>query len=205
MKGSVMKSIALPAPALVGELSVEAAIAQRRSRRRLLQDALSAEHLSQLLWCAQGVTDERRKRAAPSAGAVYPIELMVVVGDATAGELSAGVYRYDPAEHAVACTRQGDVRVELSEACHGQTFVATAPMVLVMAAEMLRISKRYGDRAWRYVNMEAGHIGENVHLQAESLGLGTVAVGAFEDDAVSAALDLSEKLVPLYLMPAGRL
>jgi len=199
-----MKLIKLPAPVLAGQMSVEAAIAQRRSRRRLLGDAVSVEHLSQMLWSAQGVTDKGgRRRAAPSAGATYPVDLLVVLGDATAGDIPAGIYRYDPAEHALACTRQGDVREELAEACHAQDFVGNAPMVLVMAAEMSRISQRYGDRAWRYVNMEIGHIGQNVHLQAESLGLGTVAVGAFEDDAVSAALDLSDKLVPLYLMPIG--
>ncbi len=199
-----MKLIKLPAPVLVGQMSVEAAIAQRRSRRRLLVDAVPVEQLSQMLWSAQGVTDKGgRRRAAPSAGATYPIELLVVVGDATAGDVPAGIYRYDSAEHALGCTRQGDVREELAAACHGQDFVGKAPMVLAMAAEMSRISKRYGDRAWRYVNMEIGHIGQNVHLQAEALGLGAVAVGAFDDAAVAAALDISEKLVPLYLMPVG--
>lgn len=199
-----MANIKLPEPRLKGEMSVEEAIQRRRSRRSFADTPLTMEQLSQLLWCAQGVTDPAgRKRAAPSAGATYPMEVFVAVGQKTVGDLDAGVYRYVPAGHGLEKVLDGDLRGRVARAALGQDFLATAPMDILLAADYGRTSGRYGQRARRYVDIEVGHIGQNIYLQAEALGLGTVAVGAFSDDEVAKVFELSPPLQPLYLMPVG--
>ncbi len=198
-----MASIELPQPDTEGRTPVEEAIASRRSRRRFTTAALSIEQLAQLLWSAQGVTGEAGRRAAPSAGATYPMEVLVAVGEGTVGDLSAGVYHYLPARHALEPVVEGDVRRQAATAALGQDFVAAAPAVLLIAADYERTRPRYGERAGRYVEMEAGHVGQNVYLQAEALGLGTVAVGAFRDEQVARVFGLPRGLAPLYLMPVG--
>jgi SagB-type dehydrogenase family enzyme len=202
--GEPMAKVQLPGPRLKGPMSVEEAIQARRSRRDFSGTPLTLEQMGQLLWCAQGVTDAPRlRRAAPSAGATYPMEVFVAVGDQTVSGLSAGVYRYLGGEHALLKLFDGDVRGRVATAALGQDFLAAAPVDILLAADYGRTAQRYGDRARRYVDMEAGHIGQNVYLQAEALGLGTVAVGAFRDEAVAQVFQLPTLLVPLYLMPVG--
>jgi len=211
--------IPLPPPQLKGGMSLEEAIRRRRSRRDFTDAPLTMEQLAQLLWACQGVTGERPtrrgpsrespplvsalERAAPSAGATFPMEIFVAVGARTAGDLDAGLYHYHSAEHALQKTFDGDVRPQIAAAALGQDFLESAPVVILMAAESARTSRRYGERADRYVAMEAGHIGQNVYLQAEALGLGTVAVGAFHDEQVAAAFRLPKELKPVYVMPVG--
>jgi len=197
-----MGTIELPAPRLEGAVSVEEAIRRRRSRRSFADSPLTPAQLGQLLWSAQGVT-EGRKRAAPSAGASYPMEVFVAVGPAGVGSLEAGVYRYLPAEHALEPHLAGDVRTQAAAAASGQRFLADAPVDILLAADYGRTAQRYGERARRYVDMEAGHISQNLYLQAEALGLGTVAVGAFDDAEVARVFRLPANLAPLYLMPVG--
>ncbi|MGC9316764.1 MAG: SagB/ThcOx family dehydrogenase [Armatimonadota bacterium] len=188
--------IDLPEPDTTGEMSVEEAIAQRRSVRQFADRELSAEQVGQLAWAAQGITDSRQGfRASPSAGATYPMELYLVTPD--------GVHRYLPREHAVETTKREDVRAELAAAALGQDFVGTAPLDIVVAAVYQRTMQRYGDRGRRYVHMEAGHIGQNIHLQAEALGLGSVPVGAFDDARVAETLGLPADQEPLYIIPVG--
>jgi len=203
-KHGVDENVKLPAARTKGQMSIEEAIARRRSVRSFTERALTLEQLSQLLWCAQGITDERgARRASPSAGATYPMEIFVAAGsDAVAG-LAPGVYRYIPKEHALACTKEEDIRRQVAAAALNQGFLAEAPVVILIAAEPERTTKRYGRRGTRYVHMEVGHIGQNLYLQAESLGLATVAVGAFEDEKVAKAFSLPAELEPLYLMPIG--
>lgn len=199
-----MSTVELPEPSREGNMSVEAAIARRRSRRSFSGAPLPLDVLAQLLWCAQGITgDAGRRRAAPSAGGSYPIDLFVSVGEGGVDGLEAGVYEYVPQTHSLELKFEGDIREDLSAACLGQDFLAAVPVNLLMAAEVKRTASRYGERAERYVNMEAGHISQNVHLQAEALGLGTVAVGAFRDKDVAAAFKLAGDLAPLYIMPLG--
>ena len=201
---SAMARIRLPQPRLKGQMSVEEAIQGRRSRRDYTDEPLTMEQLAQLLWAAQGITSPREhKRAAPSAGATFPMEIFVAVGPKTVGELPAGVYRYVPTEHALEKTADGDIRAEVAAAALGQEFMEVAPVDILMAAEYARTGNRYGERARRYVAMEAGHISQNIYLQAEALGLGTVAVGAFRDQAVAAAFKLPPRLEPVYMMPVG--
>jgi SagB-type dehydrogenase family enzyme len=193
--------IALPAATIDGPASFEANLGSRRSVREFGTAALPLATVAQLLWAAQGVTSPAGERTAPSAGALYPLELYLVAGNVEG--IGAGIYRYRPPSHALRPHLAGDHRRALAEAALGQSAVRTAAAVLVIAAVYGRTSVKYGARADRYVHMEAGHAAQNVYLQAESLRLGTVIVGAFEDERVRDALALPEREMPLVLMPVG--
>ncbi len=194
--------IDLPQPSLKGDMSVEEALRMRRSVRNFDDSPLSLEQVSQLLWAGQGIT-EGVKRAAPSAGATYPLTLYVVAGENGIEGLPAGVYEYIPKTHSLVLVKEGDFRQEIVRACLNQYFIGDAPVSIVIAAEYLRTTVQYGERGIRYVHMEAGHVGENIYLQAVSLKLGTVVVGAFLDVDLQKVLDLPDKQVPLYVMPVG--
>ncbi|MEO0085773.1 MAG: SagB/ThcOx family dehydrogenase [candidate division WOR-3 bacterium] len=155
--------------------------------------------VSQLLWAGQGRTSGWGGRTAPSAGATYPVELYLVAG--WVNGLQAGVYRYLPDVHSVEVVRLGDVREELARASFRQVAIQEAPVVLVISCDYRRTTGRYGARGARYVHMEAGHIGQNVHLQCEALGLGAVMIGAFTDEGVKEALGITHE--PLYIVPVG--
>lgn len=196
--------VRLPPPATLGSMSVEEAVSKRRSIRSYAEEPLTVHHLSQLLWSAQGVTDPAQGlRAAPSAGATYPLEVYVVVGSGGVEGLEPGVYHYDPRRHCLTLIAQGDLRGKLCKAALNQKWVAEAPVSLVIAAVYERTTARYGDRGVRYVHMEAGHVAENIYLQATALHLGVVAVGAFNDEAVQSLLSLPSNHKPLYIIPAG--
>lgn len=194
--------IGLPRPRSHGPLSVEEALLQRRSTREYASEALTLGEVSQLLWAAQGLTAEWGGRTAPSAGALYPLEVYLAVGSVQG--LSAGVYRYEPRGHTLDRVRDGDVRRQLADAAVGQACVEDGAVDIVIAAVFERTAKKYGDRAARYVHMEAGHAAQNVYLQATALGLGTVAIGAFHDDQVRRIVGMREHEAPLYVMPVGR-
>ncbi len=194
------KKIPLPSPEARSELSVEQAMAKRRSVRDFTGQALGIGSVGQLLWAAQGVTSSSGGRTAPSAGALYPLEVYIVAGD-LAG-LDPGVYRYRPGDHNLSLQEPGDVRVGLARAAR-QAWIADAPMVVVIAAVYERTRKKYGSRTERYVHMEVGHVAQNIYLQAESLDLGTVMVGAFRDADIQTILQLPSREAPLALMPVG--
>lgn len=195
-------SIALPAARTSGDLSVEQALARRRSIREFQDAPLRLSDISQLLWSAQGITDAEGHRAAPSAGATYPLELYLVA--ARVEGLSPGVYHYRPDDHTLEKRADGDLREALRAAALDQACVGKGVAHLVFAAVYARTTDRYGERGMRYVHMDVGHAGQNVHLQAEALGLGTVVVAAFDDARVRAILDLPPGEDPLYIMPVGR-
>jgi len=186
---------------LPGKLSLEEAIVTRRSTREFSEEPLTLQELSQVLWAAQGVTSRWGGRAAPSAGALFPVDTIVVAGNVES--LEAGVYRYNVKEHSLEKTFSGDVRPELAEASLSQEFIAVAPASIVLAAVYDRITIKYGRRGHRYTDIEIGHIGQNIYLQAEAMGLGTVAIGAFHDEEVKRAVHLS-RAEPIYIMPIGR-
>jgi len=194
--------IELPAPCLKGDMSLEEAISKRRSRREFRGSTLTLEHVSQVLWAAQGITNGEGRRAAPSAGALYALDVYLAVGGRAVEGLAEGVYHYDPKGHALERILEGDVRQTLARLAV-QTFIAEAPVALVITGEYERTSGKYGDRATRYVHMEVGHAAQNVYLQAEALGLGTVVAGSFQDEAVVQALGLPAGHRPLYMMPIG--
>jgi SagB-type dehydrogenase family enzyme len=194
---------AMTAPRLKGEVSLEEAISRRRSRREFKSFPLTLEQVSQILWAAQGITDPGGLRAAPSAGALYPLDLYLAVGGEGVEGLVAGVHHYDPQAHTLERILEGDVREALARAAVEQMFIAQAPVALVITGEYERTSWKYGDRATRYVHMEAGHAAQNVYLQAEALGVGTVTAGAFQDEELSRTLGLPAEHRPLYIMPIG--
>ncbi len=194
--------VELPEPKTDGEVPLERTIAERRSRRSFSDRGISLEDAGQILWSAQGLT-EGHYRAAPSAGATYPLEMFVAVGEGTVGDLAAGVYRYHPGDHALSQGVVGDVRGRLAGAALRQGFVADGAMVVVIAADYGRTTGRYGERGIRYVHMEVGHVGGNIYLQCEALNLGTVAVGAFDDEEVEDVVGISGELDALYIMPVG--
>ena len=189
------KIITLPEPNKDGSMLLEQAIAARRSRRDFLPQSLTLEQISRLTWVAQGQDAHSNYRTAPSAGATYPLELFVVTGD--------GFFRYLPAKHSLEKLIEQDLRAELTSAAWGQGFIEAAPLTLAFAAQFSRTTKRYGQRGIRYVYAEAGHAAQNVHLQAEALGLGSVAVGAFDDASVSKVLSLPDYLEPIYMVVVG--
>jgi SagB-type dehydrogenase family enzyme len=191
--------ITLPEPKLIGKMSLEECLAKRRSVRTYADEAITMEQVSQLLWAAQGITSDKGGRTAPSAGALYPLEIYIVV--TMVKELDQGIYRYECKPKRLLKIKDGSFRKALCAAALGQKCIADAPLTIVIAAEYARTSKKYGERAERYVHMEVGNASQNIYLQAESLGLGTVAIGAFYDDKVKEIL--GENFAPLLLMPMG--
>ncbi len=194
--------IKLPQPAFDGKTSLEKALKERRSVRQYKNLPIPLSDLSQLLWAAQGISGPGGKRTAPSAGALYPLEVYVVAGNV--GDLPAGIYLYKPRDHGLIKTADGDKRIELCRAALGQSPIRNAAAVLVFSAVYERVTVKYGERGIRYVHMEAGHAAQNVYLQAASLHLGTVVVGAFDDEQVRTVLHLPEGEQPLAIMPLGR-
>jgi SagB-type dehydrogenase family enzyme len=194
--------IKLPEPCTTGNTSVEAALSQRRSIRAYSGDILAIEEVSQLLWAAQGITAPWGGRTAPSAGALYPLELYLVVGDVEG--IDKGVYRYRPGEHELEKVKADDIRAELADAALGQECIRDAAIDIVFTAVYERTTRKYGERGIRYAHMEAGHAAQNVYLQAVSLDIGTVVIGAFNDSEVANIVNVSEHGNPLYIMPVGR-
>jgi len=193
--------ITLPKVRHTSKTSVDEALSRRRSIREYKDQRLKLEELSQLLWAASGITSERGGRTAPSAGAKYPLEIFVVVGKVE--KLESGIYRYRPQDHTLIKTKDKDQRQELSLAAIRQGPIKEAPVDLVVTAVYRRTMEKYGERGIRYVHIEVGHACQNIYLQAESLNLGTVEIGAFEDAKVKKALNLTEE-EPLAIMPVGR-
>ncbi|MCL0073374.1 SagB/ThcOx family dehydrogenase [Dehalococcoidia bacterium] len=196
--------ISLPSPRHTGEMSVEEAIFRRRSIRNFPDEPLSLQEVSQLLWSAGGKTIDGvtgATRAFPSAGGLYPFEIYLVAGN-VAG-LADGIYRFGWRDHSIEMIKEGDFREELMVASLRQGFVYQAPVSIVWVGDFDRVRRAYGARGVdRYIMMDVGGAGQNVHLQAEALGLGTVIVGAFHDDPVQRIL--GTELMPLYIMPVGR-
>lgn len=194
--------IRLPDPAHSGAASLEDLLARRRSVRDFAARPLALAEVAQLAWAAQGVTHGDGLRTAPSAGALYPLELYVVAG-AVEG-LEPGVYRYLPAGHHLELASAGDRRRPLATAAFGQGWVGGAPAIFVFAGVYERTTWKYAERGRRYVHMEVGHAAQNLFLQAVALGLAGVVVGAFDDAAVASVLHLPEGVQPLSLLPVGR-
>lgn len=190
----------LPAPRSTGSTSVEQALASRHSVRAFRRGPLTVAQVSQLLWAAQGIT-HGGLRTAPSAGALYPLEVYLVVGEVEG--LAPGVYRYAADQHAMRQVANGDVRESLSVAALWQESVGHGAIALVFTAVYERTTGKYGERGVRYAHIEVGHAAQNVYLQAEALGLGTVIVGAFNDAAVRKLLRLADEEQPLAIMPVG--
>ncbi len=199
------ETLRLPNPRLEGPLSLEGAIYSRRSVRAFAGQPLTLAEVGQVLWAAQGMTGHGSGglRTAPSAGALYPLEVYLLAGEVEG--LAPGFYGYRPHAHALSHLAEGDQRAALAEAAVGQDWIGEAACVLVLTAIYARTTGKYGGRGERYVHIEVGHVGQNVYLQGRALGLGTTIVGAFRDEAVQRLLGLDADEAPLALLPIGRL
>ena len=194
----------LPDPRLKGGMSLEEAIYRRRTKRKFSDQPLAIAPFAQLLWSAQGVTGaDKFKRSAPSAGALYPMDLYAAVGEAAVETLIAGLYHYHPRDHGISLLKHGDLRKTLAKASLHQMWMATAPAMLIITAEYQRITGKYGRRGIRYAMIEAGHIGQNILLQAVSLGLVAGIVGAYQDQKIQSLLGLKDSHEPLLIIPVG--
>lgn len=197
------RPIPLPEVSAAVDMPLHRALNERRSIRSYSAATLTVAELGGLLWAAQGITQQHSGfRTAPSAGATFPLEVYAAVG--AVDEVPAGLYRYLAADHSLQPLRRDDLRRPLYNAALRQPPVRDAPLVIIITGVNQRTARRYGGRAERYVAMEAGHASQNIYLQATALGLGTVAVGAFDDRSVADLLQLPGGEQPLYLMPVGR-
>lgn len=191
--------------ASVGNLSVEDAISHRRSTRSFSKKPMSLEHLAGVLMAGYGITEphgDAGRRGVASAGGLYPMELYVIV--AAVDSLPAGIYHFRPADTSLERIAEGDFSAGVYEAGNRQRTTESSPATLIIAARFDRTTGKYADRGYRYVYIEAGAICQNVYLQTAALGLGTCAVGAFNDDAVSALIGIDGfDEAPILMMPLG--
>ncbi len=197
-----MHATSLPLPLYHSNTSIEEALKQRRSHRQFKNEALNLQQVAQLLWAAQGLTSPVGFRTAPSAGGLYPLELYLISGKVE--NLPAGIYHYSPQAQALDLLARGDKRQELATAAHTQHEILDAPLSLIITANYAKTNRQYGTRSERFVDMEVGHAAENVYLQTVSLGLGTVAIGVFDETALKRILGLPRGEEPLYIMPVGK-
>lgn len=196
------EQVTLPKLRYGSPTSVEQSLQKRRSIRQFRNAPLALGDLGQLLWAAQGITDRTGFRTSPSAGALYPLEVYAVAGNVQG--LPTGLYHYIPRAHALRQIADWDKRHTLAHAAYDQPSIAEAPACLALCAVYERVTGKYGERGLRYVHMEVGHAAQNVYLQAVSLQLGTVVLGAFDDRDVKGVLSLHGRETPLYLMPVGK-
>ncbi len=185
----------LPEPSHEGGLPLHEALAARRSTRAYGSRKLSDAEVGQLLWAGQGITSPRGFRTAPSAGALFPMFLYYAD--------DAALWRYEPRRHGLAKVADADVRAEIAAAGLEQEPLKRAPGIIIVVAKPAISAVKYGDRAERYCTIEAGHIGQNILLTAEALGLGACPIGAFADGELLDVLDLEDDCLPLYLIPVG--
>jgi SagB-type dehydrogenase family enzyme len=201
--GQGAEAIKLPPPVKKGGMPLAEALAVRRTVRSFASRPLDLKQVSQLLWGADGLSDPRGLRTAPSAGATYPVDLYLVVGEQGVADLAAGVYHYQSAAQALTRVAPGDVRAAVARASLDQTWMTQAPVLVVITGEYRRCTARYGERGIRYTHMEVGNVSQNLFLAAEALGLGAGIVGAFEDKALAQVLKLPPGHEPLLVMPVG--
>ncbi len=186
----------LPSPDMTGKTPLETLLSKRRSIRTFSGQQLSNSQISQLLWAGQGITYKPRGfRTAPSAGATFPISLYAI--------LPEGVFRYVPETHSLTLIRSDDIRAQVAAASLEQFFMTKAGLIIAIAADFKRTTSRYGQRGYRYVILEAGHVAENIFLQAEALNLGSVAIGAYDDEHIADIIGLSSEEQPLLLVAVG--
>jgi len=194
--------ITLPAPDRDGSVPLETTLQKRRSVRSFQDAPLALQAVSQLLWAAQGITDRRGFRTAPSAGALYPLEIYVAVEKVSG--LTAGIYLYEPLKHSLILIAAGDYLAKLSRVALWQDVITQAPAVFVVAGMAKRTTSKYGERGLRYMYMESGHAAQNICLQAVAIGLDSVTIGAFTDNEVARVLQMEKGLSPLYIIPVGK-
>jgi len=202
--------VKLPHPRTSGVQSLEELLLNRRTRRDFQKSSLSTTEISQILWAAYGLRDPehgkpqtgKAKKTCPSAGALFPLEIYLIAGDIS--DIPSGFYHFIPDEHALELIHDKDLREDLYNIAYPREMIRTAPASLIYIAIEGRVLERYGERGrQRYIPMDIGHSAQNVYLQAEALGLGTCAIGAFDDEGIIQVLDLPAEEIPMYVMPVG--
>jgi SagB-type dehydrogenase family enzyme len=201
--GQGAEAVKLPPPVTQGGMPLVEALEVRRTVRSFASRSLDLKQVSQLLWGADGASDPRGLRTSPSAGATYPLDLYLVAGERGVKDLATGVYHYLVAGHALGPVASGDARAAVARTSLHQSWMAEAPVMVVITGEYRRCTARYGERGVRYTHMEAGNVSQNLFLAAEALGLGAGIVGAFEDEALAQVLKLPPTHKPLLVMPVG--
>lgn len=196
------ETIALPPPRTSGTMTLEETLQKRHSVREFRKSSISLADVSQLLWAAQGITHSDGFRTAPSAGALYPLEVYLLAGDVH--DLQAGIYHYIPSRHKLEAVRSGRFRAKISDAALQQSWLEDSAAILIVTAVESRTAGKYGPRGTLYIRMEAGHAAQNVLLQATALGLGGTPVGAFNNERIAKMLGLTRKQDVLYLLPIGK-
>lgn len=202
----VTGTVDLPEPQITGTMSVEQAMHDRRSVRRYTNESLTLQDISQLMWAAQGITNQTTKfRTTPSGGHTYPLEIYILVGKGGVNGLNEGVYHYNPFNHTLEQILGNDVRPELSQAANGQPWVREAPVDIIITGNYQKMIDKYKDEklSIRFVDMEAGHAGQNIYLEVEARNLATVALGSFKDDQVHQILKIPDNEKTLYIYPVG--
>ncbi len=206
-KGYAMKQdtdsgiIPLPEPVKDSAVSVEKALSNRRSTRSFSEKPLTLQDVAQMLWAAQGITGKGGFRAAPSAGALYPLEIYLAAGNVE--KLPPGLYHYRAESHDLEIIIGGDHRSSLWDAALQQSAVRRASAVFLFTGVFPRTMEKYGKRGMQYVLMEAGHAAQNLLLQAEAMGLGHVPIGAFDDEVMREILKIDKHTHPVYMIPVG--
>jgi len=188
--------IQLTDPNLEGDMSLEEALAKRRSVRQFSSEPIKRSQISQLAWAGQGITEPQRGlRTAPSAGATYPIELLFATPE--------GLFVYRPTDHSLMQIGNQDIRNGLAAAASMAESVAGAGCDIIVAGSIRKLTDQYKDNARKFMYMEAGHIAQNIQLQAVCLGLGSVTVGGFDTKEVRKVSNLTRTLEPLYIICVG--
>ncbi|KPK24311.1 MAG: nitroreductase, partial [Desulfobacterales bacterium SG8_35_2] len=177
-----IKVVSLPKPDTEGTVPLESILQKRRSVRHYKDSSISIKLISQLLWAAQGITNQQGLRTAPSAGALYPLDIYIIA--INVDELETGIYKYLTADHTLLLSAHGDYSQMLSKAALWQDAISQAPAVFVISGVEKKTTGKYGNRGVRYMYIEAGHAAQNLCLQAEALDLGSVTIGAFTDHEV---------------------
>lgn len=194
--GFSMTTVKLPQPQTNSTFPLDQALKARRSVRDFQAKELTSEQISTLLWAADGITDTATGfRSAPSAGALYPIDIYVIKHD--------GIWLYTPNKNTLKLVKSGDFRPQLADAALGQNAITSASTDVVLVAQLDRIKPKYAERSLQYCYLEAGHIAQNLALQAVALDLATVPIGAFNDSQVNKILELGNEQNTLYIIPIG--
>jgi SagB-type dehydrogenase family enzyme len=187
------QELALPAPLTKGTMSLEEAIAKRRSVRAFQPQALTDQQIGQLLWAAQGITDPATgHRAAPSAMAKYPLTVYVFRTD--------GVFSYEPNGHRLIRISDQDRRAKVTQPPRGGE---AAPVTFIFTGDRAKMGSRMAAMTDRFICLEIGHAAENLALQATALGLATVTQGGINQEAIAKLLGLPETALVVYAMPVG--
>ncbi len=183
-------------------LALNQLLLKRKSHRNFKPQSITLKELSHLLWAAQGAVAPGR-RTAPSAGAIFPFRILTAM-ELAPPQMSVGLYLFEPDAFRLKLMAKGAFREKLYQACMFQECILQAPLCVILYAKLTMVERVYGERAFNYIFLEGGHIGQNIYLAATALNLGTVAVGAFRDEMIRQILMLSADDIPVYLFPVGK-